>query len=347
MTDLPQCSLSDPSDAHWLEFVSRHPSSTIFHHPVWLKLMADSYGYSAWALTIAQKSGDLCGGLPIMQTGNRLTGYRWISLPYTDHCCPLCDDEQTLCALTDGLVDLSHRCRTHRVELRWEFRNHPAVRPCDQYVLHTMELDPDFERVARGIDRVHRQNTRSAEKNQIQVRHGDGLEDAREFFNLQVETRQRKGLPAQPWRYFEHLQRNLMTRGWASVLLAFKGNQCLAGLYLLHWNGTIIFKYAASRENSLNLRPNNLLFWSAIQWGCANGYRLLDMGRTDLNNTGLRRFKKGWGAREIPLNYSIICPDSSAVKSVTFVPSVVQTIIRRSPSWVARLTGELLYGRFG
>ncbi len=344
----PESFLLDPADARWLQFASCHPRANIFHHPAWLKLMADCYGYTPWVLAVGEDTENLYGGLPIMQVGNRWTGRRWVSLPYTDYCCPLVNDEQSLCALTDRLVNLSQRPHTRRVELRWEFVNHPAVQPCDQYVIHTIDLEPDFERVARGFDRVHRQNTRTAEKNQIEVRHGGALEDVREFYNLQVETRRRKGVPAQPWRYFELLQRSLMTRGWASVLLAYKEEECLAGLFLLHWNGSIIFKYAASSENTLNLRPNNLLFWSAIKWGCENGYRKLDMGRTDLDNTGLRRFKKGWGARETTLTYSMIATEpSSTKKSVTLVPHVMQTIIQRSPSWVCRLTGELLYGRIG
>lgn len=50
---------------------------------------------------------------------------------------------------------------------------------------------------------------------------------------------------------------------------------------------TLIAKHVASREDRFKLRPNNLLFWEGICWGCKNGYTVFDMGRTDVENIGL------------------------------------------------------------
>ena len=41
-----------------------------------------------------------------------------------------------------------------------------------------------------------------------------------------------------------------------------------------------------------------------IRWACENGYRELDFGRTDLEQDGLREFKRGWGAEESPLHHT-------------------------------------------
>ena len=94
------------------------------------------------------------------------------------------------------------------------------------------------------------------------------------------------------------------------------------------------------------MRPNNLLLWTAIRWGCENGYVLFDMGRTDLDDTGLRAFKSGWGAREMPLAYSTLSPEPLQSVTGRLMP-IMQTVIRNSPLWVCRATGELLYKHFG
>ena len=66
----------------------------------------------------------------------------------------------------------------------------------------------------------------------------------------------------------------------------------------------------------------------------------------DADADGLRSFKRGWGAQETPLVYSAV----GDVRPVTLAPSapsipsrVLRTVISRSPEWVCRLTGEVLY----
>jgi len=105
----------------------------------------------------------------------------------------------------------------------------------------------------------------------------------------------------------------------------------------------IVYKYAASDRDAWNLRPNHLVVWDAIRWGCENGYRSFDFGRTDTHNSGLRSFKSGWGGTEYPLVYSTV----GGVHSHRDTPSLLRRsatkIIQGSPVWVCQATGELLY----
>src|SRR5437762_14379830 len=57
-------------DRRWREFVESRPDSTIFHHPMWAKLLADCYGYRAMAVVLeaggagAARPPAVDGGLP-------------------------------------------------------------------------------------------------------------------------------------------------------------------------------------------------------------------------------------------------------------------------------------------
>jgi hypothetical protein len=104
----------------------------------------------------------------------------------------------------------------------------------------------------------------------------------------------------------------------------------------------MIYKYGASDPTAWEHRPNNLLFWQAIRWGCAHGMRLLDWGRTDFDNSGLREFKSGWGAREEPLAYSVVA-DRPPVPATGRIGRAMAPVIRRSPPWVCQALGEFLY----
>jgi CelD/BcsL family acetyltransferase involved in cellulose biosynthesis len=126
------------------------------------------------------------------------------------------------------------------------------------------------------------------------------------------------------------------------VLLAHKDDEIIAGMVYLGWGRTLIAKYAASREDRFNLRPNNLLFWEGIRWGCQNGFAVFDMGRTEIENAGLRNFKSRWGAMEEPLYYSVLSSKPIQASKGT-LDRVMHSVIQHSPLWFCRLSGELLY----
>lgn len=335
-----------PTDERWHVFVEAMPQATIFHHPAWLGLLASSYGFQPLVLATFNDAGQITAGLPIVKIRSLVTGRRWVSLPYSDYCMPLYADQQSLERLTDGLVQLSESPGTLPIWLRWRFPERPAITPYSEYVLHQLRLQPDTKRQSHLMDSMHRQNIRTARKNEIRVECGGNLEHVHQFYRLQLETRQRKGLPAQPWRFFRLLKETILDRDLGFVLLAYKGDDCLAGVVCLHWQHSLMCKYAASHEQALSLRPNNLLFWTAIGWGCENGYEVFDMGRSDLDNQGLREFKSRWGAEETPLFYSTLAGSIRKQRGDGRLTQAMGTIIRRSPIWVTGMMGTLLYRHF-
>jgi CelD/BcsL family acetyltransferase involved in cellulose biosynthesis len=118
------------------------------------------------------------------------------------------------------------------------------------------------------------------------------------------------------------------------------GDTTVAGAFFLAWNGTLIYKYGASDERFRAPRPNHAIFAEAIRWGCENGFHTLDLGRSDVEQPGLRAFKAGWGAIEEPLVYSRL---GGAGGRRTPTPGAVAALIKRSPPWVCRALGEVFY----
>lgn len=338
--------LLEASDELWVAFVASKPRANIFHHPAWMNLLAECYGYRPFVVAVRNADGKICAGLPMMEVNSRLAGRRWVSLPFTDYCEPLYDDYESLHQLTEALAHLYQDGSTPRIELRWGFPTHPAIQSYSHHVLHTIKLGPDSESVASHFHHMHRRNIETAKKKGVRIERGESLEHLRVFYRLHLDTRRRKGIPVQPWRFFDLLRRRIIEQGLGFILLAYKEDQCLAAGVFLHWQQTLTYKYAASRTDGLNLRPNNLLFWTAIRWGCENGYTLFDMGRTDSSNTGLREFKNRWGSDEVPLIYSTLSATPPQPMTGNLM-RVMQAVIRNSPVWVCRAAGELLYRHFG
>jgi len=346
MTDASEHVFLNPTDEPWMTFAASRRQANIFHHPAWTRLLAECYGFRPFVIAVCDSGDQVRAGLPMMETGGRLTSRHWKSLPFTDHCAPLHDSAESEKRLQDALVGLSVDSDSPEMELRCELPHDAAIQSYSHHVLHTIELHPDSQAVFDRFTPMHRRNIRVAEKKGVRIEWGDRPEDLDAFYRLHLETRRRQGMPIQPRRFFELLGSCLIEQGLGFVLSAHREDQCLAAAVFLNWQGTLTYKYGASSTDGLSLRPNNLLFWTAIQWGCDNGYTVFDMGRTDLANTGLRAFKSGWGAQETPLVYS--ASSSAAEHSVTDkVLPVVQAVLRNSPPWVCQATGELLYKHFG
>jgi CelD/BcsL family acetyltransferase involved in cellulose biosynthesis len=179
----------------------------------------------------------------------------------------------------------------------------------------------------------------------VDVRLTQSVDGIDAFYRLHCLTRRKLGVPVQPKRFFEGLWAKVIKQNLGFVLLAYRSEQPLAGAVLLSWNGQLILKYSASDPSQLRFSPNNLILWTAIDWGCRNGYRLLDFGRTEIADSGLRNFKRGWASTEVPLLYSYVATTPPKTRT-GFAMRTAATVIRSSPPIVARGVGELLYGHF-
>lgn len=337
--------MNDPFNKDWMQFISNQAEATIFHHPAWMKLITDCYGYQPFVFGTRCNDGRYSAGVPLMEINSPLTGRRWVSMPFSDFCSPLCEDHAAQSQIIDVLLLLTEAENIHSLELRWKYPDHSALVTESNHVFHELDLELDCDRVFANLHPMHRRNIKTARSKGVQIVRGERREQLREYYNLHLVTRCRQGVPSQPWRFFEGLE-ELFRQGLGFVLLAYLNERCIAGAVFLHWQKTLTYKYGASLPDELQVRPNNLIMWTAIQWGCNNGFDRLDLGRTDLSNEGLRAFKSRWGAREFSIPYTYLVPHKKKSGSGKLM-TLLNSIIQKSPPWVCRVSGELLYRHFG
>ena len=325
-------------DARWAAFVDSCPAATPFHHPAWGSLLADAYGFEAFAVAVAGSDGGFSCGAPFLEIRSLPRRRSWISLPFTDECALLAPDPgraQELPAALAGLAAPRIEIRSKVGAVGWGTRA--------DGVIHVLELDPDPERVRQGFSRSQVvRNIARAEREGVEVRAAVSRDDLEVFYGLHLRTRRRQGVPIQPRRFFDLLWERVLEPGLGTILLAYHGGTALAGALFLTWNGTTIYKYGASDPEGWPMRPNHLLFWTAVREACLRGDRRFDFGRTDADNAGLRAFKSGWGGVERPLVYSTL-PPAGPHGEHGLAGRVLGVTIRRGPAWVCRGVGELAY----
>jgi CelD/BcsL family acetyltransferase involved in cellulose biosynthesis len=334
----------DPlADSAWSELVDRDPAATVFHHPAWLRLLREQYRYPVAAWCLPGDDGGLAAGLPVALVRGRLTGPRLISLPFSDSCEPLQDPAAELEPATLAAAVAKQRERTGLpLEVRSELADVAGGVVVQKYARHRLALEPDVERVeGRFAKSQVRRGIAKAIREGVTIERHRSRSALLRFYAMHMSTRRRQGVPTQP-RGFILKFSQLFDAGLGFVLLARREGRDIAGAVFLAAGATLTYKYGASRPGDLAVRPNNLLFMEAIRWGCENGMRTLDFGRTDLDNEGLMAFKRSWGADESALAYTYLGrrkPESAPGSAQRAMSSV----IRHSPPAVGRLVGEALY----
>lgn len=331
-------------DPRWLQLVSDYEDACIFHHPVWNRFVADCYGYHSQVLVILSDNGRPTAGLPVMETGNRLYGRQVVSLPFSDFCQPLARDDEAFRELTRELINWQQQRKDAEFLIHWDLDGLPGVYQGEAVLRHTTRLKPQPDDVFRSFKKTQvQQRIHKSEKEGVIVRRGESWSDLRLFYDLHLLSRQRFGTPIQPVRFFKLLWDRLLSKGFGFVLLAYRDSSLLAGAVFLHWNRVLTYKFSAYNPLYLNLRPNNMMLWHAIRWGCENGYKLFDWGRTDIEDDGLRDFKRGWASEEKLMHYSILAGKPPKPSKIKRVRPLLTKFIQHSPPWVCRLIGELFY----
>jgi lipid II:glycine glycyltransferase (peptidoglycan interpeptide bridge formation enzyme) len=189
-----------------------------------------------------------------------------------------------------------------------------------------------------------RRDVRAAQRTGLSDRRAESEADIVDvYFGLHVETRRRLGVPSQPKQFFRLLWRRVLQTGRGFALIVEDGNVPVAGGIFLRANGTLVYKYGAADAARRAQLPTDLLLWTAVEEACERGDSVFDFGRSDLHAAGLRSFKARWGAAERPLVYSAIGDGAAVAVSGAGAGGIVGRVLRHSPTWVTRATGELLY----
>jgi CelD/BcsL family acetyltransferase involved in cellulose biosynthesis len=330
-------------DPRWLAFLGSQPDATVFHHPAWADLLHEAYGHRTQVLVETNEDEEIVAGIPLAQVQGRFPDRRLVCLPFTDHCPPIATTPAKLAELTADLLAWRDAVGVRQLTIHGTLRGAPGIQPATRGVRHLLPLGGSrqtFEAVNSSVRRA----IRKAEREGVEARISRSPADLATFYELHTQTRRRLGVPVQPRRFFEALWKHVVVPGLGFAVVAYAKDQPIAaGLYLA-WNRNLIYKFGASDHRFWELRPNNLVMWTAIDWACQKGYRLLDFGRTELDNQGLRDFKSRWGSVEVPLVYSYVGPARPA--SIPRAPMwAMGKVIQASPAIVCRAVGELVYGR--
>lgn len=170
----------------------------------------------------------------------------------------------------------------------------------------TLDLRPDEESLLSAMKSKTRYNIRLAARRGVEVRSGTAEQFAF-FYQMYQETSVRDGFLIRPQAYYLDLWQDLQRRGLAHLLLAWVGEEVVAGMVLFRFGFRVWYFYGASTAAHRDAMPNHALQWEAIRWAKAQGATEYDLwgAPTMLDDptdpmAGVWRFKEGFNAQFRP-----------------------------------------------
>ena len=332
-------------DGEWDRIISKHPGATVFHSSRWAKVLSETYEFTPHYYVQDGERGEdeaFC----LMEIRSWLTGRRAVSLPFTDRCEPLLYESGF-----DAAVAVARELGIAANLKKIEFRGVPAEiagQGPAQFLEHSVDLSPGAERLFECFESSVRRAVRKAEKSGVHVTIERSIEAVREYFSLHCITRRKHGVPPPPFSFFENIYKHLINAGFAFVALARIGGDALAGAIFFHFQGKAEYKFGASSGTLEAVRPSNAVMWAGIKHLAETGCQRVSLGRTSIRNEGLRRYKLGWGTKEIELRYLKISPRSGQYLPDSDLAEGFHTkLLRLLPPILFQRIGANLYRHLG
>jgi lipid II:glycine glycyltransferase (peptidoglycan interpeptide bridge formation enzyme) len=343
-------SIIDPTiDSRWDEFVARHEKGTIFHTSAWAAVIKEAYNYLPSYYVLEDEAGQFIAGIPLYLVRSRLTGVRFICLPFSDYCYPLGNDSADITLLLNSVKEKIKAGAASYLEIRgWQNR---AIPPQSEMVTreynlrHILDLEPSADILKERFHHSVRRGIHQAEKRGVTVRMTHTEADLHHFFELNVATHKKLGVLPQPHAFFKALYRHVISQDLGFLAMAEWDGKVIAGVLFLKYKDTIYYKFNASVKNYLQKRPNHLIIWEAIRYTCANGYKYFDFGRCPFEEEGLRTFKCRWGSQEINLPYYYYpkAKGLSTISENSLIFRSMKVFLHATPHFACKIAGSLLY----
>jgi len=197
-------------------------------------------------------------------------------------------DGATLCAVLDAVQELARQERLLYLKLQpppdgtdtagalRERRFVPVPVFLDPAPRMTVRVDlrrsPDA--ILAAMRARSRTYIRQAQRRGVVVREGSE-DELPAFCDLVTATSRRQGFSPYPRAYYERLWRSF--RGRVHMLVAEYEGDIVSGTLLLAFGDTVSYKMGGWSGRHREVRPNELLHWTGMQWAKGQGHRYYDL----------------------------------------------------------------------
>ena len=289
--------LRKTDEKEWDAFVRKQDDATFFHLIGWKNVIEKTYKHKSYYL-VAKEDGEIKGILPLFLMESRFFGKKLISIPFCDYGGICAKDEQTKNLFIVEVKKIASEKGVNYLELRHRNNNNCGLITKDTYFTLILGLKQDYEFLRMNFSKKVRNAIRKAIKSNLKVTTGKRY--INEFYKIFSKNMRDLGTPVHSFNFFKNILHEFPD--YANILITSYEEKAVGAMFLLQFKDTIYAPWVSSDRQYFHFNPNNMLYWEAIRYGCENGFKYFDFGRSKWNS-GTFRFKKPWGAIPKQLYY--------------------------------------------
>ena len=339
----------DPASfPEWNNVVLSATDYSVFHSAEWANVIHSTYKYQPLYF-VYKNSEKINAVIPSMIINSATTGKRVVSLPFSDYCSPLLINDKPLFEdLFNEILAYSKSKKFSSIEIRGGNNFFGNVESPTYFHVHKLGLKKSEEELFAGLTGGTRRNIKKAVREGVTVRIEDTMEAVNGFYYMNCITRRYHGLPPQPLSFFKNIFLEFISKNKGVVISAFYNDKLIASSVFLQFGNKAIYKFGASDRKYQPVRANNIVMWEAIKYYNNKGYEELNLGRTEIGNEGLRRFKVGWVTSEESANiYKYSLRKNSFIRSKSYTVGIHNHLFKKLPLIVLKLIGRIMYKHIG
>ena len=335
--------LENGEEKAWDDYVYRCAESSHCHLSGWRRVVERSYGHRSYYLW-AHDNGSVKGILPLIAMRNFFFRRSLVSMPFLDDGGICADNDQIRSHLFYEALRLYEGQKANFLDLRHRHADNLASPRGGKKVMMILDLLDDPDEMWKRFDAKLRNQVRKASKSGLTAGWSskEGLSD---FYKIFAANMRDLGSPVHSHDFFGAILDEFSDS--AKIMLVRKDGLVIGAAVCLFFKGSMIVPWASSLREYFSLCPNNLLYWEMVRWGCENGYRRFDFGRSS-PDSGTYRFKKQWGAQEEPLHWQCVSRKIGRVAMPHADDARYRLIVRlwsHLPLSITKFVGPLLRGQ--
>jgi hypothetical protein len=321
----------------WRSILGRFPGATFYHSEGWIEAVREAYSMRLELVT-QYRNGELRAA-GVFARSKGLFSTRLTALPFSDCAEPLAIDDEARADLMAALASANPRMS---IEVRGAAGPAPWQN-IDCFGHWTLDLKRPYKEISAKFSRTVKYGIRRAMKDNLHIDRGTGLDYLARFYDLQLETRRRLGVPPQPFKFFATVYEKFARGDNCEIWFARHEGRDHAGLVILRSGDRLCYKWGARIENG-HPGANHFLVANLLE-AYAEKATSMDFGRCDTRNQGLVRSKSELGCEPRALPYAFFPKAPNHVSSeVLSGPARLASVVwKRLPLPVTRVLGEALY----
>lgn len=297
--------------AEWDTCVYNSPEATFFHLSGWKTIIEKTFRHKSYYL-YAEQAGDITGILPLFHIKSFLFGNSLVSIPFGVYGGVCADDKDTEILLFKEAQQLAKSLNVGWLELRniQEKQYDKELIKGDLYARFEYKIQNTVEDNLKFMDDKRRRTIRKSLKNNLQIEiTRDHIE---EFYRLFAHNMKHHGTPVYSINYFKNI---LDTFKDAKIFFVKRDDVYIAGSLTFFFKDRIIPFYVGALEEYFKYGIYEFMYWKMICYGCDNGFKIFDFGRSK-RNSGSYKYKKFWGIEPIDFPYQYFLVKAKSLPKV-------------------------------